>query len=183
MTVRRSVPAPARRARALPFVALLATVPLVACVAPKAPPPPPQPEPVAVTPLAPAPVATDWRDLPLTPGDWRYDATTRTARFGTAGAPLLIVRCDAAGVSIARVAVAGGAATMAITTSAGTRALAASPAAGPPPALSATLPARDGFLDRMAFSRGRFVIAVSGTQRLVIPNWPEFARVVEECRP
>ena len=44
------------------------------------------------------------------------------------------------------------------------------------------LTAGDPFLDKMAFSRGRFVVAVSGTPRLAIPAWPEFARVVEDCR-
>ena len=71
---------------------------------------------------------------------------------------------------------------MAITTSAGDRALAAAGLAGPPPALAATLPAGDAFLDRIAFSRGRFVVAVTGTARLVIPSWPELARVIEDCR-
>jgi hypothetical protein len=46
----------------------------------------------------------------------------------------------------------------------------------------ASLQSRDSLLDRMAFSRGRFIIVVPGAERLAIPAWPEFARVVEDCR-
>jgi hypothetical protein len=49
-------------------------------------------------------------------------------------------------------------------------------------AVAAQFTARDPFLDKIAFSRGRFIVAVSGTARLAIPSWPEFARVVEDCR-
>lgn len=162
-----------------------------ACVAPPASPPPPPPHvpaPAAPPPVPPPPPqTTDWRDIPLTRGDWRYgpEASGSAARFGVADAgPEFIVRCDRAArtVTLSRAANATGPATMAITTSAGDRALNVVPVAGPPPALAATLPAGDGFLDRMAFSRGRFVVAVTGTARLVIPSWPEFARVLEDCR-
>lgn len=44
------------------------------------------------------------------------------------------------------------------------------------------LPASDPLLDQMAFSRGRFLITVEGGPSLVVPAWPEFARVVEDCR-
>jgi hypothetical protein len=48
------------------------------------------------------------------------------------------------------------------------------------------LAANDPFLDKLAFSRGRFVVAgaVSGQAavRLVIPAWPEPARAIEDCR-
>jgi len=37
-------------------------------------------------------------------------------------------------------------------------------------------------LDAIAFSRGRFSVEAAGTARLVIPAWPEAARVVEACR-
>jgi hypothetical protein len=42
-------------------------------------------------------------------------------------------------------------------------------------------PARDTLLDAMAFSRGRFVLQ-AGTTDLVLPPWPEIARVIEDCR-
>jgi hypothetical protein len=46
----------------------------------------------------------------------------------------------------------------------------------------AALPANDRLLDAMVFSRGRFTVEVPGTPMLVIPAWPEPARVVEDCR-
>ena len=49
-------------------------------------------------------------------------------------------------------------------------------------ALAAQLPAADGLLDQIAFSRGRFLVAGGGLPTLVVPAWPEFARVVEDCR-
>jgi hypothetical protein len=45
-----------------------------------------------------------------------------------------------------------------------------------------SLSANDRFLDDMVFSRGRFTVEVPGTPMLVIPAWPEPARVVEDCR-
>ena len=155
-----------------------------ACVAPRtvqAPPPPVAPP--VVQPTAP-PTATDWRDIPLTPGEWRYTPTASgsSALFGRNGvAPEFVARCDMAArlVTLARSGGAAASTTMAITTSAGNRALSTSPAGG---AFVASLPARDPFLDKMAFSRGRFIVAATGTARLVIPAWPELARVIEDCR-
>ncbi len=176
---------PARLFR--PSVAMALALAAAACVAPRQPtPPPPPPAPVPVASPSP-PATTDWRDIPLTPGDWRYtpSATGSAAIFGRGDVAEFVARCDLAAraVVLARSAAPGAvAATIAITTSAGNRALAAAAIPGPPPALAARLAASDGFLDRMAFSRGRFVVAVTGTVRLVIPAWPEFARVVEDCR-
>ncbi len=48
--------------------------------------------------------------------------------------------------------------------------------------LFAVLPANDRLLDALAFSRGRFTVEVPGAPMLVIPAWPEAARVVEDCR-
>ena len=42
--------------------------------------------------------------------------------------------------------------------------------------------ASDPQLDAIAFSRGRFFVSLNGTSDLVIPDWPEFARVIEDCR-
>jgi len=44
------------------------------------------------------------------------------------------------------------------------------------------LPPNDPLLDQIAFSRGRFLVQVEGGPSLVVPAWPEFARVVEDCR-
>ncbi|MDB5688665.1 MAG: hypothetical protein JWL91_541, partial [Sphingomonas bacterium] len=142
------------------------------------PPPPP--------PAAP-PASQDWRDIPITPGGWSYaaDAGGTIARFGQPGAAVFAVRCDFASraVTLSRLgasaaAVAG--ATIDVTTSAGRQVLRG--AAQPGAAAAASLQPRDPLLDRMAFSRGRFIVAVPGTARLAIPAWPEFARVVEDCR-
>lgn len=44
------------------------------------------------------------------------------------------------------------------------------------------VPAADPVLDQMAFSRGRFLVTAEDGTSLVVPAWPEFARVVEDCR-
>jgi hypothetical protein len=48
--------------------------------------------------------------------------------------------------------------------------------------LTADFAAFDPLLDALAFSRGRFAVSVSGTPALVVPPWPEIARLVEDCR-
>ena len=58
----------------------------------------------------------------------------------------------------------------------------ASPTGGTPPYVAAEIAARDPQLDSMAFSRGRILIALSGAPDLILPIWPEFTRVVEDCR-
>lgn len=44
------------------------------------------------------------------------------------------------------------------------------------------LAANDGFLDVMAFSRGRIAVQSPGLPPLAIPAWAEPARAVEDCR-
>ena len=46
----------------------------------------------------------------------------------------------------------------------------------------ARLATSDPLLEQMAFSRGRFLVTVEGGPSLVVPAWPEFARVIEDCR-
>ena len=156
------------------LAALAATVVAVGCVpAPKAPQAPPPPPPAPAPPPAPTPPPADWRDIPLTPGSWRYDSATLTASFGSAGGALLFtIRCDRAQrqVTLLRPDLASGA--MIVRTSSSQRSL----------SVPATLPASDGFLDQMAFSRGRFTIEAAGLPMLVIPAWAEPARVIDECR-
>ncbi len=48
--------------------------------------------------------------------------------------------------------------------------------------VSAALGAYDTLLDAMASSRGRIGFATSGVAALVVPPWPEIARVIEDCR-
>ena len=45
-----------------------------------------------------------------------------------------------------------------------------------------TLSPHDPILDAIAFSRGRFMVAVTGGPRLILPAWAEVARVIEDCR-
>ena len=99
--------------------------------------------------------------------------------FGTPGADAFTVRCDRAQnrITVARSGVAGGN-MMTVRTSFGARNLPI--ASGRQPV--AALPASDRFLDTIVFSRGRFTVEVPGLPMLVIPSWPEPARVVEDCR-
>lgn len=161
---------------------------LASCVAPRQAPPEPQPAPrPALAPLpAPAPVSDDWRDIPQSPGAWRYaaEAGGTAARFGPPGAASFVVRCTLGSrlVTLSReTGTVAPAPLLDIITSSGRQTLRGAVATDRP-AIEAVLPARDPFLDKMAFSRGRFIVAVSGTARLAIPAWAEFARVVEDCR-
>jgi len=138
-------------------------------------PPPPAP------PLPPAP--RDWADLPLTPGGWTYagdGGSTSSATFGSPGSPAFRLYCEGPtrSVFLQRFGVAASR-TMAVRTSFGARNLAIDPGAQ---LATATLTARDPFLDNLMFSRGRFSVEVTGLAMLVIPSWAEPARVVEDCR-
>jgi hypothetical protein len=108
------------------------------------------------------------------------------AQFGVAGqAAQLALRCDFSARTIV-VSRAGSLGTpgagMLFATSFGPFALAAGSGGGQPPAIVAQLSARDPRLDQIAFSRGRFLVDVAGQPRLVLPSWPEVARVIEDCR-
>ncbi len=138
------------------------------------------PPPVAATPALPAaPPQQDWRDVSLTPGRWTWQGspgTLSSSRFGLAGqAAAFSVRCDFATRTVVLTAPGATAAAMTLTTSFGTFALPASAGA-------AELGARDARLDRIAFSRGRFLVDMPGRPQLVLPAWPEVARVIEDCR-
>ncbi|WP_164117736.1 hypothetical protein [Sphingorhabdus sp. Alg239-R122] len=174
----------------LPLISIFA---ISACVAPSTPPPPPTqqqaPQQVTVTP-APAPQprpAGDWRDWPITPGDWVYRQDTRgsIALFGEAGQSAnFMVRCDRAQkkIFLSRTGTTQRQARMLVRTTATDRNLPASNAGGTPPYIAAEVAVYDDILDKIAFSRGRFTVEVSSTSALAIPIWPEFTRVVEDCR-
>lgn len=51
-----------------------------------------------------------------------------------------------------------------------------------PPYVWTETPASDPHLDLLAFSRGRILVSIAGMDDLVLPSWPEFGRVVEDCR-
>jgi hypothetical protein len=180
--------------RVLPLLVVILAV--ASCVAPTAPrprpapapiptpvytPPPPRPTPVAL------PLGKDWRDWPVTPGDWVYrqDGRGSIALFGERGADaLLTLRCDrAAGtIYLSRSGLATGAAPMTIRTTTLLRTLPGAPTGGTPPYIAVALAPRDGLLDAIGFSRGRFVIEQAGYPTLVVPAWAEIERVTEDCR-
>ncbi|BAV64939.1 hypothetical protein [Sphingobium cloacae] len=167
---------------AAPFLVLLAS-----CVAPPqqppapapAPPPAPAPEP------APAPAAMEWHDRPVTPGNWTYRPETggTLAAYGAGGAaPFLSIRCDTASrrISVARPGAAQG--TMTIRTSYGAMAWPAQPSTTVTPQTVAIRAASDPALDQIAYSRGKFAVEVAGQPPLILPNWAEVSRVIEDCR-
>jgi len=164
--------------RLLPLVSLL--LPLAGCSTPP-PPAKPVPPPAAPPPQA-APVPPqDWRDRPETPGNWAYrqDAAGSTASYGPAAGPLFLLHCERASRRINLTRSATSAGTMKIETSYSAMSWPASAASG---GATVTLDARDPFLDRMAFSRGRFTVVMAGLPDLVLPAWAEPSRVIEDCR-
>lgn len=117
----------------------------------------------------------------MSPGRWIYQrgrGPGSRALFGLANAPLLTVACEP-GRQISITRSGGAAGTLTIRTSSTARTL---PGTGSPAGLRAQLPAGDPLLDAIAFSRGRFAVETPAASALVIPNWPELARVVEDCR-
>jgi hypothetical protein len=132
-----------------------------------------------VAPSVTVPQDRAWIDAPLSPGDWRYEAgPAARAWFGPPGQPSFSVRCEGRQIVLSR-AGAGSGSTMLVRASNGARSLTARAAGG---ATEAILPASDPFLDTMLFSRGRFAVEAPGLPRLIVPAWPEPARVVEDCR-
>ncbi|HTG39492.1 hypothetical protein, partial [Sphingomonas sp.] len=122
--------------------------------------------------------SSDWRDWPLTPGDWRYQATAggSVARFGANVASLT---CDRASRTVT-FAVQGAGTRAVVRTSSASRTLPMTPAGSG--TVAARLGARDNLFDAMGFSRGRFVVEGVSARPLVIPAWPEILRVAEDCR-
>jgi hypothetical protein len=172
-------------ARLLP-ACLAAFAALAACVPRATPPaplsaPPRQPAPIMQPTPRPAPTpapppAIAWEDAALAPGDWSY--ADQQAVFASPGGMLFALRCDAARqIRIFRLGVPGGPIT--IVTSFGQR---IAPGAGNDDQALATLPASDPLFDQIAFSRGRFLVRSAGGDDLVLPSWPEPARLIEDCR-
>ncbi|WP_294333974.1 hypothetical protein [uncultured Sphingomonas sp.] len=178
--------------RSLSLLAGAGLVALAGCVpAPTVAPPAPAPRPLpAATPVAPRPAPTlgaDWRDWPLTPGDWRYRAEPGggSASFGVAGSmPVATLRCDLATrrVTLARMGATATAATLTLRTTSAVRGVPAVPDARASGMIVVSFAANDSFLDAIGYSRGRFVVEGLGLPTLVIPAWPEILRVVEDCR-
>ncbi|MDO7844035.1 hypothetical protein [Sphingomonas immobilis] len=178
--------------RRLSLIAVALATLLASCMDSAPPPrpaprPQPRPEPAPLPPAPPPPAAgSDWRDWPLTPGDWVYrqDGRGSIALFGIPGADaVLTLRCDlgARTIYLSRSG-AGGASAATLRTSTTARTLALTPTGGTPPYLATAIGPRDPILEAMGFSRGRFVIEQAGYPTLVIPAWAEIERVTEDCR-
>ncbi len=161
-------------------------------IPPRPAPPSPLP-PLVPPPPAPLPTTANWRDLPQTPGLWTYGAETAgsAVRFGQPGAgSLIVLRCDRSRPAIVLQRAGFGSADVpaTITTSAAVRRLTATPVGGAGTVRNAAIPfeiafnIRDPLLDAMAFSRGRFMVEMSGAQTLILPAWAELGRVIEDCR-
>jgi hypothetical protein len=109
----------------------------------------------------------------LSPGDWHYRLVDGMPRANFEGFSILclpernVIISAPLGTAII------------VRTSFGQRRLAATPDRA---RSLVTLPASDPLLDQMAFSRGRFLVTAEGGESLVVPAWPEFARVIEDCR-
>lgn len=179
------------RAAAIHPLFLLATAMAVtSCSAPTVVPPSAPPRSTTQTAPRPAPLppatafspGTDWRDMPQTPGDWRYESGI--ARFGAGGNTLFAMACNrtAGTVTLLRTGSAASPVPMSVITTSIARAMTAQPVPSGQPQLQAALPANDALLDAMAFSRGRFAIDVNGLPSLYLPAWPEVGRVIEDCR-
>lgn len=107
------------------------------------------------------------------------------AVFGsTDGTALFSMRCERVSgtVLLARAGTLAGPTTMTIKTETQDRKLTARPNPGTPPMIETSLVARDGLLDAMALSKGRFAVEVSGLPSLYLPSWAEVTRVIEDCR-
>ena len=121
------------------------------------------------------PIAGTWTFAPTADGS---EATFRTAT----STPQLTVRCSR---TTRRVSIAkpGNRAVpfLALWTDSMARSVPASfdPATARVTILLATT---DPLLDALAFGRGRIAIQGSGQPALVVPAWPEIARVIEDCR-
>lgn len=142
---------------------------------------------VATVPVAPAaPVPVDYAIAQPVSGAWSYAAMAdgSEARFtGASGTVQLALRCARATrrVTISRAA-SGPAPSLMVWTSSASRTL---PAPGYDAAagrLNVQFAAFDVLLDAIIFSRGRLAVGAGAAPALVVPNWPELARVVEDCR-
>ena len=164
--------------RSVPAFCLLA-----ACAAPPAPPPPPA-RPIVAR-LAPPPIvrpSVATSDPAVLPGIWTYerDARGSVAKFGIAGDNArFVIRCDSAGARLSLSVLGSVAAPLRLIASTSNATVDAVPnSAG---YVSANVAARTPILDALSFSRGTFSVE-AGAASIALPAWPEFARVVEDCR-
>lgn len=153
---------------------------------------PAEPAPNAAVAHAPPP---DWRSADLTPGQWSWAMAggASQASFGVAGqAPVLQIGCPRpSGAVEIKLAVfgQGQSAEIGILASSQRRDFFASREFSDQrqsERFTVAVPARDHFLDALAFTRGRFAIEgqakITGGLRLYLPAHPAISRVVEDCR-
>lgn len=173
------------------FANILSMALLAACSTPEpAPAPKPQPPQIATPAPTPTPVQQPtgkWVDWPLASGDWVYrqDQRGSLALFGIPNSDAtLLIRCDQNQnrIFISRVGSVGNVASMTLRASSGLQTFPARNSGGTVPYTAISLAPDDYILDRIAFSRGRFAVQTTGQTSLAIPIWPEFTRVVEDCR-
>jgi len=122
-----------------------------------------------------------WADAPLSPGSWRYRRETggqSRAQYGLAAAPAFEFACGP-GRSVALVRGGASAGPLTVRTTSLARTL---QAAATGVGITAQVTANDPLLDAIAFSRGRIAVEAPGTAPLILPAWPELARVIEDCR-
>ena len=164
--------------------AIAACVPQVA--PPPAPPvatnePAPQPPPTAVdTTLA---IEPDWLDKPASPGAWNLlnsGSAQRLAFQQTGQAAPFALQCSG-GITRVTADVPVGS-TMIVATETATRTFALNQADAETGRAFTELSTRDPFLDAIAFSRGRFAVAVTGQSNVYLPARPAITRFLEECR-
>ena len=136
------------------------------------------------TPAPPPSPAVDLSYATPAAGAWNYASTSdgSQAVFRNSALAQLTIKCTRSTrvVTISKPASAA-APFLFIWTSNGARSFPASfdQATGQ---VSVRLNALDPMLDAVAFSRGRLGVSISGTAALVVPAWPETARVIEDCR-
>jgi len=131
-------------------------------------------------PVRPAPVA----EGAVASGIWTYaiDARGSRALFGQEGnEALLLIRCDRAARRIYLSVPGGAAGTLSLRATNSVKRVVARPTGSTPPYVAADLSPDDPVLDALAFSRGRFTVALND-RATTVPAWPEFTRVVEDCR-
>ena len=166
--------------RTLLIASIMVALTLLPGCVPRRPAPAPVPPPApAPAPPPPAPVV-GWEEAPLSAGDWTYrdEGGISWAGYGLPQQPVFVIRCERSReISLVHESATGNA--IIIRTSFGERRL---PATSVAEGLIARLPAADPRLDDILFSRGRFAVEVEGEERLILPAWPEPARVVEDCR-
>lgn len=141
---------------------------------------------LAIAQTAPAaPIANYSIALPVG-GAWSYAAIAggSEARFtGVTGSVQFALRCTRSvrRVTISKAASAPATSLFVWTTSA-SRTLPAPGFDVTTGRLNVQLAAYDPLLDAMVFSRGRIAVGAGTMPALVVPPWPELARVVEDCR-